>query len=773
MRTRILGVRLRNIRSYVDKTIVFPPSGTTVIYGDNGTGKTSILLGINYALFGLPRGQKGSDLFIGFVSPYKDDLLRAGASSAMVKVLVDHRGKLVLIERRLNGDRGGKITILSYADGMLRVESSSNYSSEDLTEKILEVLGLREDPRKGRNTYIFSNVMYVPQFNIHQTLALDDKQRRELVDRVLGLEKYMVMLNNIEKIAKGKNSVIGSELYNINKMIEDRRKTLEKINVNEVRAKLSELRGRREELDKKLSELRKLRDSLEAEKEELSVESNKLSVRMGELKNKIKVINEKEKELVSKREKLSKILLEVGLSSVGDVDKLVSELQTRKLGLEGERSNIVKKLEELDDALRRIEVSERNVLERVLRLEAEAENLKSRVREAWNEVLEMRNVVTQGVCPLCRQSITHEHGEELIRGKISEVREVAMKIVPLVKELWSGRSLQLRLSVEKEDVKAMRNELSKRLDEVLRELREVEVVITKVSQVKELHDEISKLEQEVTEKPKVLGELRVCEEEYGKISKRVEELRARLGKIKEEEVARSKELGEVSEQINNLEKRLEEYSELSEELRKLELRASFLAKIRDCLLNHIYKGVEAIENTVRGIAHERFNEYFQEYFIKLLEDQELVEASVSDFKPSVRVRVSALGEREISQPSGAQLTALGLAYRLALNRVVRDLNRELRDSVLILDEPTLGFSPERVEKLRDLIESIGSNLGKAQVLLVTHDERLLEVGDCRIRLSIDRSRNETTVDYEECVVGEGNADFQSYKNHIYNVISKY
>jgi exonuclease SbcC len=773
VRTRILGVKLKNIRSYIDRIIVFPPSGTTVIYGDNGTGKTSILLGINYALFGLPRGQKGSDPFIGFVSPYKDDLLRAGASSAMVKVLVRHKDKLILIERRLNGDRGGKITILSLADGTARVESSSSYSSEDLTEKILEVLGLREDPRKGRNTYIFNNVMYVPQFNIHQTLALDDKQRRELVDKVLGLEKYMIMLNNIEKIAKGKNSVIGSELHNLNKMIEDRRKTLEKINVSEVRAKLSELRGRREELEKVLSELRKLRDSLEAEKEGLSVESNKLSVRMGELKNKIKVINEKEKELLSKREKLSKILLEAGLSGVEDVDKLVDELQTRKSGLEGERSNIVKKLEELDEALRRIEVDERNVLGRVLKLEAEAENLKSRVREAWNEVLEMRNVVSQGVCPLCRQSITHEHGEELVRGKISEVREVAMKIVPLIKELWSGKSLLLRLYIEKEEVKAARNELSKRLEEVLRELREVDVAISKISQVKELQDEISRLEQEVSDKPKVLEELRACEEEYGKLSRRVEELRAKLGKIKEEEVARSKELGEVSEQINNLEKRLEEYSELSEELRKLELRASFLTKISDYLLNHVYKGVETIESAVRGIAHERFNEYFQEYFIKLLEDQELIEASVSDFKPSVRVRVGALSEREISQPSGAQLTALGLAYRLALNRVVRDLNKELRDSVLILDEPTLGFSPERVEKLRELIESIGSNLGRAQVLLVTHDERLLEVGDCRIRLSIDRSKNETIVDYEECVVGEENVDFQSYKSFIEGVISKH
>jgi exonuclease SbcC len=211
---------------------------------------------------------------------------------------------------------------------------------------------------------------------------------------------------------------------------------------------------------------------------------------------------------------------------------------------------------------------------------------------------------------------------------------------------------------------------------------------------------------------------------------------------------------------------------LSNELRELESRASFLAKISEYLINHVYKGVETIENFARSLAHEKFSEYFHEYFARLLEDHELVEASVRDFKPSVRVRASSLLEREISQPSGAQLTALGLAYRLALNRVVRDLSRELKDSVLIMDEPTLGFSPERVEKLRELIEFIGSDSGRAQVILVTHDEKLLEVGDCRIRLSINNSKNETLVDYEECVMKDEDLDFQQYKNFIYSILSK-
>ena len=769
---RILGVRLRNIRSYVDKIIVFPPSGTTVIYGDNGTGKTSILLGINYALFGLPRGQRGSDPFAGFVSPYKNDLLRVGTSSAMVRVLIRHKGKLILIERRLNGDRGGKIVVFRDTDSKFSVESSNNYSSEDLTEKILDILGLREDPKKSRSTYIFSNVMYVPQFNIHQTLVLDDKQRRELIDRVLGLDKYMTVLNNIEKIAKGKNSVIGSELYSIDRAIEDRKKILEKINVGEVRTKLNELRSKRSELDKELSKLRELRESLEKEREKLSSVMNEASFKIGKLRSEINIIKKKEEELKEKKEKLDKILSSIGLSKVSDITGFSADLKKLKSSLESEYSYVSKELEELDEKLRSIENNERKVLEYKFSLEAEIKNIKNKVREIWAEITKMKDLVTQGVCPLCKQPIKHEHGEELIRRKSEEMRDVAIEIVPLIKDLWSKKSLLLGLSREKEEISKKKIELSKHQDEVLKKLREIDADILRLSQATDLNEEILKLEKEVLEKTKVLEELNVAEVEYRKLREETEKLNTELSEVKKKEVELSKELGEVSEQIRSLEKKLEEYSELSDELRKLELRASLLAKIRDYLVNHIYKGVEAIESNVRGFAHGMFREYFREYFVRLLENQEVVEASVSDFKPVVMVRASVLKEQEISQPSGAQLTALGLAYRLALNRVVRDLNKELRDSVLIMDEPTLGFSPERVEKLRELMESIGSNLGDAQVILVTHDERLLEVGDCKIRLSIDYSRNETMIDYEECFIKGEDLNFQQYKNIVSNILSR-
>jgi len=51
-------LKLRNIRSYKELSLHFP-NGSVLLAGDVGSGKTSILLALQFALFGLQPGQKG------------------------------------------------------------------------------------------------------------------------------------------------------------------------------------------------------------------------------------------------------------------------------------------------------------------------------------------------------------------------------------------------------------------------------------------------------------------------------------------------------------------------------------------------------------------------------------------------------------------------------------------------------------------------------------------------------------------------------------------
>src|SRR3990172_5608666 len=79
---------LENIRSYKSQQVDFP-DGSTLLSGDIGSGKTSVLLGIEFALFGLQPGQKGSSL------------LRNGENSGGVVLEFEVDGKKIKIERKL------------------------------------------------------------------------------------------------------------------------------------------------------------------------------------------------------------------------------------------------------------------------------------------------------------------------------------------------------------------------------------------------------------------------------------------------------------------------------------------------------------------------------------------------------------------------------------------------------------------------------------------------------------------------------------------------
>jgi exonuclease SbcC len=85
---RLKKITLENIRSYENQEIDFP-EGSTLLSGDIGSGKTSILLGIEFGLFGLQPGQRGSSL------------LKNGKDSGKVIIEFEIDGKEIIIERSL------------------------------------------------------------------------------------------------------------------------------------------------------------------------------------------------------------------------------------------------------------------------------------------------------------------------------------------------------------------------------------------------------------------------------------------------------------------------------------------------------------------------------------------------------------------------------------------------------------------------------------------------------------------------------------------------
>jgi exonuclease SbcC len=94
------------------------------------------------------------------------------------------------------------------------------------------------------------------------------------------------------------------------------------------------------------------------------------------------------------------------------------------------------------------------------------------------------------------------------------------------------------------------------------------------------------------------------------------------------------------------------------------------------------------------------------------------------------------GEWALEQPGGER-TAVALAYRLALNQVINSVLSTIKTKdLLILDEPTDGFSEQQLDKVRDILHE----LDVKQLIIVSHERQIESFVDTIIRLKKENAK---------------------------------
>ena len=72
-----------------------------------------------------------------------------------------------------------------------------------------------------------------------------------------------------------------------------------------------------------------------------------------------------------------------------------------------------------------------------------------------------------------------------------------------------------------------------------------------------------------------------------------------------------------------------------------------------------------------------------------------------------------------------------MAYRLALNQVINNVISVIKTKdLLILDEPTDGFSTEQLDRVREVLEK----LKLKQIIIVSHESKIESFVDNVIRI---------------------------------------
>ncbi len=365
-------LRLRNIRSYESAELEFGV-GTTLIAGDVGTGKTSLLYAIEMALFG-------------FAEVDATYLVRHGATHAGVSVTLEDDGHSYEIGRQFRRlTRRGKETFeverLSYSeDG-----SRAAYSATELRQRVIDLFRFPDNPNPRAHSDLWRWAVYVPQERMREVLAQDPLERLETVRKALGLERYHTAAENSKEVAAEIRQILrirkgeAEQLLHWETELADRKIELDRLEVRRIEVHEREVRE-----NVRLAEAGAARDAADQALVAIQGDARELEGLEREDRRDDGQIRDLERRLVA---------LELELEQPGlepDQERILLERARR---LESERAELDRKRAELEAERTRVEARARELaLARgeLAALEPRVDHARLTADRADREVLDAR-----------------------------------------------------------------------------------------------------------------------------------------------------------------------------------------------------------------------------------------------------------------------------------------------------------------------------------------------------------------------------------------------
>ena len=384
---KIKKIILDNIRSYDHQEIEFA-EGSTLLSGDIGSGKTSILLGIEFALFGLQPGQRGSSL------------LRNGKNSGGVKMEFEIDNKQIKVERTLK--RGKSISqdsCLITVDGIKK-----EISVMELKSTVLKLLNYPKEFAKKQNL-LYKFTVYTPQEEMKQIILQDPETRINTLRHIFGIDKYKKILDNTSLLLlklREERRIKEAVILNI----EDEKQGLF-VKENELEEKHYNLSSVEKELFLKIEEMKRVQE----EKEEIYKKvEEKIKVQQEIEKNKIMLSNKNEN-LSNNQILIQKLEFQIKESQDMKIDEL--------------------EIENLNYQLDSMKQEKDNVNENVISVGLQINSLSE--KNKGNEVIKDR-IMHIETCPTCMQSVDSVYKNNIFSKIDSETNDNLRKIEFLIQE---------------------------------------------------------------------------------------------------------------------------------------------------------------------------------------------------------------------------------------------------------------------------------------------------------------------------------------------------
>jgi len=670
---KIKKLLIDNIRSYENAEILFP-DGSLLLAGDVGSGKTSILLALEYALFGLQPGQKASSL------------LRNHTDSGGVSLEFEILGKEIRVERRLK--RSGSSISSEYSAITIDGEKFELSTTETKT-RMLTLLGYPQEFIKKMNL-LYRYTVYTPQEQMKQIILEDPEVRLSIIRHIFGMDKYKRIKQNLSFVLlKLKEDI--KEMQGEVKDLDYSKSNLEKTKI------------RIKELNAQISLQEKICTSAISNRKLIEKEFLALEEKLKEKENLEKELDKTFFLISSKKENLSIITSEINL-----LQKQILSFSTAFN--EKDYLQSMEHLKLLDKRIKELNQKSSDLLAKEKSLEELRKDLAER-RDRFFDI---------SICPTCLQNVPNSHKHNILNeteGKISDIRkqliEISAELSNIQNNLELGNNEREKLEKEKTRLEILR---SKKEDTVQAQKR-----------LDDYKKQSSSLDKDILLLEKHLESLRTDISSFSKFAQTAKQKQDELKKAfleeKNSEILFAEKRKEL-ELTTNEEKNLNIII-TNKELIKSKLFNSL--ELNDWLSSQFSTFIDNIERSVLLKLRKEFSNIFNKWF-HMLAGQSFEVQLDENFTPLI---MSQDTEMDYQFLSGGERTAVALAYRLALNQTINSLMSQIRTKdIVILDEPTEGFSEAQIIKIREVLEELNA----AQLIIVSHEQKIEGFVDNVIRL---------------------------------------
>ncbi len=781
------SIIIENIRSYTHEEIIFP-RGISLFEGDIGSGKSTILMAIEFALFGLG-------------SQKAESLLAKKSESGYVILEFSVDGEKFEIKRTLKRKSIGvnqdpKNSWIKIGDNI------EPLSPSELKQRVLQILKFNEPTEPTAVSRIFRYAIFTPQEAMKE--VLDSKNRLVTIRRAFGIEDYSIAAENAKvvtneiRIAMASLQQRFSNISELESQILESEKIIGGINSEILKLQASKVEFEKIESVKDLE----LKELLSKNNEKTKLESKKENIEKNikQLKSRIEKIEreilESEEEMAQNNEKLAKLLEIKKPETIKSLSEIMVEIKKYQginnelIKLNSERDSIQRDISKIREDLGEKLKSNKGEIEDTLRdLENEKKALK-RFSEELDEKLEKVNgqkiqkqttiqslekeiaefTKLGNACPTCKQEITATHHHDLVDTKRKEIEKISLELKEITDSFFESKSKSKEISSK---IESYENEIlqiqkilpgivdydgkSSKLVQIEAKIKEIrkdignlsefggkdpveyflelkdkvmqhESVLDKIKQIIETKNRSEKLilkdqneaksmEVEVTlqesELNQVITTLGIFENLDDVISKKDLELK----NVRSEITRTSSTLAASKEKLVNEQEKIAQNKTKISESKKWEKKFKLISQYKEWLEAFFVPTVIQIEKQVLLSILQNFNETYRRWYSILVEDPTKESRIDENFTPIVNQDGY---EQEIGYLSGGEKTSIALAYRLTLNSLMRKETDSMKSNLLILDEPTDGFSKNQLGKIREVLDELKSE----QIILVSHEKEL-------------------------------------------------